>query len=161
MKYILISILIVIHLCFNHAQMAYGPESTYQHFVYMFAHGNVFHLAGNALVLWLLLKNRTIPTQARLLMGGYAVAVVCSYIAYSTHPTVGFSAVLFAMLGMLVKKRKAIVVNIFIIAMPMLLPFKIAWLLHLCCFGVGLGVGFGLRFIKKLDYDYREVVARR
>lgn len=66
------------------------------HLIYMFSHANVWHLAGNLFVLWIL-KRRL------YLLPAVIIGFVCSFLpAFGLWPigiTVGFSGVLFAVIG--------------------------------------------------------------
>lgn len=66
------------------------------HLIYMISHANVWHLAGNLFVLWIL-KRRL------YLLPSMVIAVVCSFLpSFGLWPvgmTVGFSGVLFAIVG--------------------------------------------------------------
>lgn len=66
------------------------------HFTYMFCHANVWHLAGNLFVLWIL-KRRL------YLLPAVVIGFVCSFLPsdglWPLGITVGFSGVLFAIVG--------------------------------------------------------------
>lgn len=72
-------------------------ESTLPHIAYIFCHANVWHLAGNLFVLWIM--------RGRLyLIPSLAIAFLCSFIpGFSIYGdvgvTLGFSGVLFAIVG--------------------------------------------------------------
>lgn len=76
--------------------------STWEHFVYIFFHANIFHLAGNCYCTWLILKNNNSKTLIPL----YTLSVLASFIAYNNLPTIGFSAPLFVALGINFHKTK-------------------------------------------------------
>ena len=66
------------------------------HLIYMFSHANVWHLAGNLFVLWIL-KRRL------YLLPAVVIGFVCSFLPafslWEVGTTVGFSGVLFAIVG--------------------------------------------------------------
>lgn len=66
------------------------------HVLYMLSHANVWHLAGNLFVLWLL-------RQRLYLLPSVAIAFLCSWIPaiglWPLEMTVGFSGVIFAVFG--------------------------------------------------------------
>lgn len=138
------------------------------HFVAMFLHGNVWHLLGNVLVLWLL-------RRPLYLWQGVVIGYLCSWLpavpgvwdifggwccngiaAYGTMVTVGFSGVLFGMVGVKwgVWARRKIgrdgIATYWTMVRRMgpfltlgaLLP-GVNWCLHVYCFVVG--VVWGMR----------------
>lgn len=83
--------------------LGYSPGSpAYTHVTYMIVHANVFHMLGN-LVCWLWLA----PACSRWAFPSAVVAVLCSFIPQlqPADVTVGFSGVLFAMVGFLLGSR--------------------------------------------------------
>ena len=67
------------------------------HFLYMFSHANVWHLAGNLLWLWFFVRGRL------YLLPSLAIGFLCSFIPawspWGMGVTMGFSGVLFAIAG--------------------------------------------------------------
>lgn len=67
--------------------------SLIEHLSYSLCHANIYHLLGNIVCLWMV---RT-PLH---IVATYAIAVLCSFLpCLTTEPTMGFSGVLFAIIG--------------------------------------------------------------
>lgn len=104
------------------------------HLLYPFSHANIWHLAGNILCLWMIrCPIHLIPT--------FVCAVLCSFLpCLVSEPTMGFSGVLFAMVGVSWGKihrfRDMIWRNKWIIIIPAFLP-HINFLIHLYCLMAG------------------------
>ena len=116
--------------------------STYEtllgHLLYPLSHANVWHLSANILCLWM------IPCKLHLLLA-YIVAVICSFVpCYVSEGTMGFSGVLFAIVGMSwgsVRKFKDMLWrNKWWLLLPLFLP-HVNGLLHLYCLVAGYAVG--------------------
>ena len=74
----------------------YGSANVGRHLAYMLSHANIWHLLGNLFVLWIM-SNRL------YLLPSVLIAFLCSFIpVFGIWPigmTVGFSGVLFAIVG--------------------------------------------------------------
>lgn len=66
------------------------------HLIYMISHANVWHLAGNLFVLWIL-KRRLYLLPAAVI--GFVCSFLPSFGLWPVGMTVGFSGVLFAIVG--------------------------------------------------------------
>lgn len=99
---ILITILLVLSF-FLMPRYALGKDSTFvYHALFPISHANIFHLAGNLLCLWLFKIELHLPVSV-------AVSFVCSYLPQFTlwgmEPLMGFSGVLFAIIGIMYGER--------------------------------------------------------
>ncbi len=111
------------------------------HLLYPISHANVWHLAANVLCLWMLRCHLHICTT-------YLIAVLCSFLPCPLLPlygessalTMGFSGVLFAMVGIswgrIHRFRDMIVRNKWILIIPAFLP-HVNFLIHLYCLLAG------------------------
>ena len=148
-------ILLLVILYLLPVKAGYTPASTWQHLVFMFFHGNIFHLIGNCYCAYYILNNRTFNWHTTLVII-YTVAVLSSFVCYSPLPTVGFSAPLFGMLG----------INFYSSShrknyLPLLLSVMVCWLfiphlntpLHILCFILGYLYTWNNNFIKKIRHD--------
>ena len=123
----------------------YEDVDVFSHATYIISHVNIWHLAGNLFVLWLLRRKLW-------LVPSVVMAVLCSFLpVFGIWPigmTVGFSGVLFAIIGikygvlcrsgMPVKEfcRKALPFAVVGIVIP-----HINWCLHLYCLLAGFVYG--------------------
>lgn len=113
-------------------------SSVTTHLLYSFAHVNIWHLACNLMVLWMI-KNKMAVAPA------FIIAVIASYLPmYGSSPTVGMSGMLFAMFGIMwgkINKRKeALRAGLPTIIITMLIP-GVNGLLHLYCYLLGIAWG--------------------
>ena len=104
------------------------------HLLYPFSHANIWHLAGNILCLWML----RCPMH---IYATFVCAVLCSFLpCFVAEPTMGFSGVLFAMVGISWGKihrfRDMMRKNIWVLIIPAFLP-HINFLIHLYCLILG------------------------
>lgn len=74
----------------------------WSHITFHFAHGNIFHLAANMLVVFLLLFNR--HDKWWLWLMSLVIASACSFAVATPKPTVGLSGMLFAYYGIIFMK---------------------------------------------------------
>ena len=133
-----------------------GDNNIIHHLLYPLSHANIWHLAGNLFILWLLRGERLRLWQ------DYAIAVVCSFIPAipglldlisTAEPlsTVGCSGVLFAELGIRWGAwcRKMQSAEAYLTFCQRLMPFvlvgflipHINWSIHLYCVIAGLVYG--------------------
>lgn len=130
-----------------------GDAATYgtvvAHCAYMVSHGNVWHLAGNLFVLWLM--------KGRLyLLPSVLIAFLCSFIPawgfWGIGMTVGFSGVLFATAGIKwgvycqqMPSKKQAYEKFCVKALPFSFIFAVVphinWCLHLYCMLIGFVYG--------------------
>jgi len=132
--------------------------STWEHFVYIFFHANIFHLAGNCYCTWLILKNNNSKTLIPL----YTLSVLASFIAYNNLPTIGFSAPLFVALGINFHKTKNKKTYIpLLISVLASLPFPLVnTRLHVTCFILGYLYTTLKHFIKEISHDNSRINCR-
>ena len=124
------------------------------HFLYPFSHANIWHLAANTLCLCMLrCKTHIIAT--------YICAVLCSFLPCpqlplwwndGTEPTMGYSGVLFVMVGISWGKihrfRDMIYRNKWFLILPAFLP-HVNFLIHIYC--LIAGYLYGTLCDKKLE----------
>lgn len=116
------------------------------HFLYPLSHANIWHLAANVLCLWML---RCPPH----IIATSVIGVLCSFLPCPqlplwgmgvTEPTMGFSGVLFAMVGISWGKirrfKDMIVRNKWILIIPAFIP-HINFLIHIYCLMAGYAYG--------------------
>ena len=160
MKNIITIILISVFWCVDYHTMAVTEQSLYQNFIYMFAHANVFHLLCNIFALYVLLRKTKFGRQVMLLSIGYCIAVMSSFIIPISIPVVGFSSVIFALMGLLLRWWKYMALILLQIALTMFFP-NIAWLLHLVCFLLGLSINILVTVYYKRYYAHKKTITRR
>lgn len=113
------------------------------HITYNFAHANIFHLAANMLVAFLLLFNRNDKWWMWLVC--YAVATACSFIISTPKTTVGLSGMLFAYYGIIFLKDgaqwKPLIQTVVYMAVSCLFVSRMAVWLHFICLFIGVLIG--------------------
>lgn len=124
------------------------------HFLYPLSHANIWHLAANILCLWML------RCQLHIFIT-FVIAVLCSFLPCPLLPlygesaalTMGFSGVLFAMVGISWGKihrfKDMILRNKWILIIPAFLP-HINFLIHIYC--LLLGYAYGQFVVTKSRY---------
>lgn len=129
-------------------QPGYTDASLLQHLTFAFFHANVFHLAANMMTLFLLQ-----PSRKDLLLS-YAISVAASFLAIQPLPTMGFSGILYVLIGIRTNlftgrftfwKGWFVLFLIAGLAMP-----NVNGLLHLICFICGLAI----RIFRRISHDY-------
>ena len=120
------------------------------HLLHPLSHANVWHLLANILCLWMLSCDLHLSVSL-------IVAVVCSFIpCLMSEPTMGFSGVLFAMVGISWGKvgmfREMLCRNKWFLIIPAFIPHVNA-LIHLYCFVAGYAAGrYVIRKENKSDW---------
>lgn len=125
------------------------------HLAFQFAHGNIFHLAGNLLASWMFLNSGRITTK--MWCYAFAIASAVSFLYLFDKPLVGFSGNIMAVSGMILpnmwrKSRKE-----FFAAMAACSAFSLlfgqlwAVAFHIIC----LMAGMLYTQIQRLNEDYR------
>lgn len=113
------------------------------HLTFHFAHGNIFHLAANMLVAFILLFNRN--DKWWLWPVSLAIATAFSFIISTQKPTVGLSGIIFAYYGIIFMKDgpqwKQLLQTIVYMAVSCLFASRMAIGLHCICIFVGALVG--------------------
>lgn len=122
------------------------------HFLAQVFHANAFHLLANLYVLWM---TRTSPRE---LLAAYLLSVPATF-ATST-PAIGFSSVLYALMGMKIcrVRMKPVEWAMFVLAnaATVFIP-AIAFGVHLAAFMMGLVYDY----LKRLTDEYRRACKRR
>lgn len=115
--------------------------SLQDHLLYPISHANIWHLAGNVLCLWML----RCPTH---IIATFVCAVLCSFLPCPLLPlygessaiTMGFSGVLFAMVGAswgrIGRFKEMIVRNKWILIITIFIP-NVNFLIHFYCLVAG------------------------
>ena len=115
----------------------------WSHLTFHFAHGNIFHLAANLLVAFLLLLNRKDPWW--LWPVCYAVATLCSFSIATSKPTVGLSGLLLAYYGIICYKDgakwRSMLYTLGYMVVSCLFASRLAIGLHFLCFATGAAIG--------------------
>lgn len=116
----------------------YVPQWLLTHFLYMFVHVNMWHLACNMLVLWSI--NGRMETCKAVL-----IAAMASYIpTWYDKPTLGFSGFLFALFGIMWGRmgvfKDCMKKGLPVILLTMVIP-SVNGLIHLYCYVIGYIVG--------------------
>lgn len=131
--------------CFGFdTQWGYQADSAWwTHLTYHFAHGNIFHLAANMLVVFLLLFNRRDGWWMWVV--SYAVATLCSFMVSTPKPTAGLSGMLFVYYGMVFLKDgvrwKPLLQTAALLLVSCLFASRLAIGLHVFCLLAGTLVG--------------------
>lgn len=144
------------------AFFGFNPEWGYlsgspwwSHLTFQFAHGNIFHLAANMLVVFLILFYR--KDKWWLWPVCYAVASLCSLLISTPKPTVGLSGLLLAYYGIIFLKDgprwKPLLQTIIFMVVSCLFASRMAIGLHFLCLIVGAMIG--------LVMDLRKDVSRK
>lgn len=136
--------------------MRWGYTATtpwWTHLTFHFAHGNIFHLAANMLVAFLLLLNR--KDRWWLWPLCYAVAVACSFCVGTDKPTVGLSGTLLAYYGVICFKDgarwRSMLYTLVYMAVSFLFAARLAIGLHLACLAVGSAIGGAMLWKKNIE----------
>lgn len=127
------------------------------HFSYILCHANVWHLAGNLFVLWMIRGNLYLPSSLVIaILASFAPAFGSVWDSFTLDaPTMGCSGVIFAMCGVkwgkyiwreTDKQKKQKLTNDFLLkAVPFtlagMLISHINWSLHLYCLMAGFVYG--------------------
>ena len=113
------------------------------HLTFHFTHGNIFHLAANMLVAFLLLFNRN--DKWWLWPLSMVVASGCSFIISTPNPTVGLSGLLFTFYGIIFLKDgvqwKPLLHTLIYMVVSCLFVSRMAVGLHFICLFVGTTIG--------------------
>jgi membrane associated rhomboid family serine protease len=115
----------------------------WHHLTFHFVHGNIFHLLGNILVLWLYCKSGRLRTKDWLT--AFIVATAFSFVIPTNTPLVGFSGILMYLYGILIppiwKDKRVRVATYIFIALSAVSLFFSQWpavLFHALCIGAGV-----------------------
>lgn len=100
-KYLFILVFIVIYILFS-AELGYTNTSPlYTHITYIFQHASILHLTINSIsfiVVFTMLDKLT--DRKMFLSVSFMIGIVASFLAMYDIPTVGVSAVIYAMIGL-------------------------------------------------------------
>lgn len=127
------------------------------HFAYPFAHGNVFHLAANMLVVFTITFNRN--DRWWLWAVSYLVAVLSSFFIATPSPTIGLSGILFAYYGVIFLKDgaqwKPLLQLLLFMAVSCLFVSRMAVGLHFICLFIGVMIGGVMSITKEIRNQNR------
>lgn len=104
------------------------------HFIYPFLHANIWHLAANVACIFMI----TSPLRLYVTI---PIAILCSFLpCFISEPTVGFSGVLFAIVGIswgvLHRFKDMVWKNKLILIIPVFLP-HVNFMIHIYCLLAG------------------------
>lgn len=124
--------------------------SLWEHLLYPVCHANIFHLLCNLLCLWMLRCPLYLPLTI-------PIALICSFLpCISTEPTMGFSGVLFAIVGVSWGRSHKFLrmckYNLPIILITLLIP-NVNALIHLYCMMAGYLAGLVQPVDRLAKYD--------
>ena len=147
---LLVSIVLVL-LYFLGVEVGFPDGGSIGHYVYPLCHVNVWHLSANVLCLWLVVCDLH-------LLSSYFVAVLCSFLpCFVNEPTMGFSGVLFAMVGMswgrVRRFREMLWRNKWFLVVPLFVP-HVNGVLHVYCLVAGWLLGRSARISAHLNGDW-------
>lgn len=130
---------------------------------YPLFHANWFHLAVNALAIWLMF-----PPRRKGLWRDLAIGYVISCLVFplSFRPVIGISNLLYAVIGLRTPAfsspwwKKTEVIIFFVVTFAML-PFpQISGLTHILSLAAGIAIASLCRSIKKVTEDARKSIGR-
>lgn len=161
LRIITISILCAVFLVIGGdcARFGYTGDGVAPHFYYMFFHASPFHLAANCIAAWLACRD------SRQIGLSYAIAVIASFVAIGSRPTVGFSGVVYSCIGVIhsrsykSKLSKPHLVTLLSIIPGFFLP-NINALLHLICYLAGIAIPLLSFKAKSFAHDYGRIIGR-
>ena len=132
-------------------------DDDYSHLLYMFSHANIWHLAGNVFVLWMMRgRLHLIPSIVIAFLFSYAPVVGSVWSGFMAEGvTMGFSGALFAMAGIkwgryiwllnddALKRRftKSFFLKVVPIAVAGVLIPHVNWCIHTYCLMAGFIYG--------------------
>lgn len=158
LRYILVGALAAVWLIFRAPDWLAGTDVPYMQraLVYSFFHASVWHLAVNGLAAWSIFSPRR-GHQGRDLAIAYAIAV--AVYGLSLRPVIGFSNILYAVLGLRTPPlsspwwRKPAVIVFLAVTVLMLFVPQMSALSHIFSFLLGMAVAGIRRFIEKTLKD--------
>ena len=127
------------------------------HLSFLFFHAGFIHFLANAYAFYYfystwLFRRCTLPISI-------FIAILSSFLAVSTAPTVGFSGVVFALIGIngaYYTSRSYFISSGIILAIGLLLPF-INGLMHLLCFILGFIAAYLYKHLAPYIDEYRRI----
>lgn len=132
------------------------------HLAFHFAHGNIFHLAGNLLAVWLYCKSGKVGIP--LWIEAFAIATLLSFLYPFTKPLLGFSGIVFVVLGVFLPRlwhnrsvRLSMLTLAVLSALSLLFHQLPAVVFHILC----LAAGIALTKAKELTHEIRKEEKRR
>lgn len=135
--------MLVAYFGFNTDWAYTGGSVWWTHLTFHFAHGNIFHLAANMLVVFLLLFRRNDRWWLWPLC--YLLATGCSFVVGTVKPTLGLSGILFAYYGVIFLKDgaqwKPLLQMLAFMAVSCLFASRMAVGLHFLCLFAGALIG--------------------
>jgi membrane associated rhomboid family serine protease len=132
------------------------------HLAFHFAHGNIFHLAGNLLAVWLYCKSGKVGIP--LWVEAFTIATLLSFLYPFTKPLLGFSGIVFVVLGVFLPRlwhnrsvRLSMLTLAVLSALSLLFHQLPAVVFHALC----LAAGIALAKAKELTHEIRKEEKRR
>lgn len=150
--------LLTIALAFFNFNSQWGYQSGsawWTHLTFHFAHANIFHLAANLLVVFLLLPQNQKSRHWLLFPISYLIATACSFIISTHKPTLGLSGILFAYYGIIFLKDgpqwKPLIHTIIYMVVSCFFASRMAIGLHCICLFIGALIGGFMDMANKID----------
>ena len=132
------------------------------HLAFHFAHGNIFHFAGNLLAVWLYCKSGKVGIP--LWVEAFATATLLSFLYPFTKPLLGFSGIVFVVLGVFLPRlwhnrsvRLSMLTLAVLSALSLFFHQLPAVVFHALC----LAAGIAITKAKDLTHEIRKEEKRR
>ena len=151
-RIIIIGILLTMHLLFGCPTFLHY-DSGYISLVHHFFHANIFHLAANCLSVWCLFHKGYRYNLAPLV---WAFLIGSSSWFFTSADPVGFSNIIFALVGLRTKtwKSPSVITFLVITALMSLLP-QVSAVTHIVSFVFGCIVAGAYRIVNSTCRDFR------
>lgn len=134
----------------------------WHHLAFHFAHGNIFHLAGNLLTVWLYCKSGKVGIP--LWVEAFAIATLLSFLYPFTKPLLGFSGIVFVVLGVFLPRlwhNRSVRLSMLTLAMLSALSLFFHQLPAVVFHALCLAAGIAITKAKDLTHEIRKEEKRR
>lgn len=169
LRYILIGVLLALFICAGSPEFLLSDNvpSVVKAVSYHWFHANIWHLLANCLSIWLLIRATRFRTQKKVL-SQFAIAFLVASLMYftATKPVVGFSNILFAIVGLRTPSfhhpwwRKPETVTFFAVTFLLLLVPQFSSLTHITSLLCGIGIAAISRTIHSLRRDVTRAIGK-
>lgn len=150
----IIALLVALQLAFGIPDFMTGGPYLCRALLYSFFHANWWHLAVNAIAAWSIFSR-----DSKLLLVAFLIAVLVYPLSW--RPVIGFSNVLYAMLGLRTPplsstwwKQPAVITFLAITVAMVFIP-RFSATTHIAAFALGIGVAYARRWWDSLTEDAR------